>query len=103
MTAPALIGLAGHKRSGEDTAALRLTEHYGFTRVAFADPIRQAAYALNPLAGFGGTRPQEVVDSIGWERVKVEPPRLGVLSRASASTPTDPRMTSSGCAQHCAR
>lgn len=44
-----IIGLSGYARSGKDEAAKVLVEEYGFTRVAFADKLRETLYALNPL------------------------------------------------------
>lgn len=44
-----LIGIMGKKRHGKDTFASRLTSAHGFTRYAFADPMRDALYRLNPL------------------------------------------------------
>lgn len=43
-----LLGLTGLKRSGKDTAALRLMNRHSFVRVAFADPVKQALADLNP-------------------------------------------------------
>ena len=36
-----VIGLAGRKRSGKDTAALILEEEYGFKRLALANPLKE--------------------------------------------------------------
>jgi hypothetical protein len=44
-----LVGLTGKKRSGKDTVAARLVERHGFARVAFADPLKEAALGLDPL------------------------------------------------------
>jgi hypothetical protein len=44
-----LIAFSGLKGSGKDTAAKVLIEEYGFTKIAFADPLREALYTLNPL------------------------------------------------------
>lgn len=44
-----LVGVMGKKRHGKDTLASRLTSTHGFTRFAFADPMRDALYRLNPL------------------------------------------------------
>jgi hypothetical protein len=41
-----LIGLTGAARSGKDTVANWLIEHHGFTRVAFAGPIKDMVCAL---------------------------------------------------------
>lgn len=43
-----LIGLTGKARAGKDTVAARLVERHGFTRVAFADPLKAAALGLDP-------------------------------------------------------
>lgn len=80
MNAP-LIGLIGKKRVGKDTFAETLTERHGYARIALADPLREALYRQNPIAGTfplldnGITRVrewrvQDVVDSIGWEKAK---------------------------------
>jgi hypothetical protein len=84
-----IIGVLGKKRHGKDTFATRLTEEHGFTRYAFADALREAALALDPLivvepdemyllpwgAVFAGlahdyVRLSELVRLIGWERAK---------------------------------
>ena len=76
-----LIGLIGKKRTGKDTFAAVLMEKHGYERVAFADPLRQAALELDPIVGTfplnaeGITRVREwrlsdVIDSIGWEKAK---------------------------------
>jgi len=41
-----LIGLTGLPRSGKDTFASFLVERHGYTRLAFADPLKQAAAHL---------------------------------------------------------
>lgn len=44
-----LIGIHGKARSGKDTCAKHLWVHHGFTRIAFADPLKiavQAAFGL---------------------------------------------------------
>lgn len=69
MSAPLLIGMSGRKRSGKDTFAARLTGEHGFTRVAFADPMREMALALDPYVS-GHFRLGELVDAYGWEFVK---------------------------------
>jgi len=76
MTTP-LLGLIGRKRSGKDTFAAMLP---GYRRVAFADPLRAAALALDPIVGRpsipGDLHPDrdlrlaEVVEALGWERAK---------------------------------
>ncbi len=44
-----IIGLTGYAQSGKDTVANILVERYGFTRVAFADKIREFLYETNPM------------------------------------------------------
>jgi hypothetical protein len=76
-----LVGLIGKKRTGKDTFAAVLVEKHGYERVALADPLREAALALDPIMGTfpllheGLTRVREwrlseVIDSIGWEKAK---------------------------------
>ena len=43
-----IVAVCGPKRSGKDTFGDYLCEHYGFTKVAYADPIKEA---LKPLFG----------------------------------------------------
>lgn len=43
-----IIGLSGYARSGKDTVANYLVEKHGFTRIAFADLMREALEKLNP-------------------------------------------------------
>jgi hypothetical protein len=88
-TAHHIIGLTGHARAGKDSVAAHLVEHYGFGRVAFADALREAALALDPIVSnghgdlarrVGRDRPgmwgrrfirlAEVVTIIGWEEAK---------------------------------
>lgn len=82
-----IIGLTGYAQSGKDSVAKTLVEHYGFTRLAFADKIRDMLYDLNPLVK-DGFRLQGVVDAYGWDQAKVLFPeirtglqKLGVSAR----------------------
>jgi len=87
---PPLVALLGRKRSGKDTAASVLTTEHEFERVAFADPLREALLAVDPIIEHfdadnscgdpdccGGPyeliverRLSDVIESIGWERAK---------------------------------
>lgn len=84
-----IIGLSGYARSGKDTAAEYLVREHGFTRIAFADALRDALYALNPTLdiiwiednsfAFPVSRPKpkrvrvaELVDIQGWEKAKTD-------------------------------
>lgn len=73
-----IIGLIGYAQSGKDTVASFLVEHYGFTRVAFADPMRTALYKLNPIVK-PGLRLADAVDEMGWEKAKVRIPEVRAL------------------------
>jgi hypothetical protein len=46
-----IIGISGYARAGKDEAAKALVEAHGFTRVAFADKLREVLLALNPRVG----------------------------------------------------
>ena len=75
-----IIGLHGFAQSGKDSLAKIMVEDFGYTRIAFADILREAIYRLNPIVeanidverGIVITRVQSLVDSIGWDRAKVE-------------------------------
>lgn len=69
-----IIGLSGYAQVGKDTVANYLVEKYGFVKVSFADPIREALYKLNPYVRIGDMPPTSLataVDHMGWEEVKV--------------------------------
>lgn len=71
------IGLIGRKRSGKDTAALHLVQSRAYTRLAFADPLKEMALALDPFVcademDGAAVRLSELVREIGWERAKDE-------------------------------
>ena len=67
-----IIGLSGYARSGKDTVANILVSQ-GFTRVAFADAIRESLFILNPLVG-DSLRLQECIwMNGGWEGAKILP------------------------------
>jgi hypothetical protein len=80
-----IIGLAGFARTGKDTVANHLVRTYGFGRRAFADPMREALYRLDPIvetpnAYWSSLR--DYVDVFGWERLKeVSPDARGLMQR----------------------
>lgn len=84
MTAP-LIGLIGYKRSGKNTVADLLGAQW--SQVAFADPLRDAAYALNPIVypyfdsddGTAIIRYREVIDELGYEGAKTDYPEVRAI------------------------
>ena len=79
------IALSGPARSGKDTAAKYLIENYGYTKVSFAAPIREALYRLNPkitLDGVCNVSLQVGVNIYGWDAMKTHAPEIrGLLQR----------------------
>lgn len=75
-----IISLVGYPGSGKDTIAGILAQEHGFTQVAFADPLRSIAYAINPLIpeshGVSVIRLQELIDEIGWRAAKDNYPEV---------------------------
>ena len=71
-----IIGLTGYAQSGKDTVAKVLVDHYGFKRVAFADPIRKLLYEMNPAVKDGDYRLQGVIDAYGWDVAKTAFPEV---------------------------
>lgn len=73
-----LIGLSGYARSGKDLTASILIDEFGFTRVAFADKLREVLYQLDPIVGFFSASPgglgtvtvRDVIDRYGWDGYK---------------------------------
>ena len=45
------VALMGRAGAGKDTVASILTEHRGYARVAFADPLKEMALAVDPIIG----------------------------------------------------
>ncbi|MDX3295126.1 hypothetical protein PV569_15570 [Streptomyces scabiei] len=71
------IALIGRARSGKDTIAARLISRYAYTRIAFADPLKEMALGIDPIvayepSGYGPlpTRLSAVVQRFGWEKAK---------------------------------
>ena len=71
-----IIGLTGYAQSGKDTVANILVNDYGFTRIAFADKIREFLYETNPMYDSIAGEPlfvKDRVDRDGWEEAKKSP------------------------------
>lgn len=69
-----IIGLSGYARSGKDTIADILVS-IGYNKIAFADKLRKALLALNPIISFDTVsnqpiRYKEIIDLVGYERAK---------------------------------
>jgi hypothetical protein len=70
---PTLIGLTGYAGSGKDEAAKGLLRA-GFTRVSFADGVRDLAVKIDPLVTMaGGYRLDGLVAEEGWHKAKQNP------------------------------
>lgn len=64
------IALIGRARSGKDSIAARLVGAHGYTRVAFADPLKDAALRLDPIVTYeragGGYLPTYLSRAVSW-------------------------------------
>lgn len=82
-----ILGIVGKKRSGKDTLAAHLIAEHGFTRLAFADALKNSMCDLNPwvriehdetgliygpgnVAGTAYLPLTEVITRVGWEKAK---------------------------------
>lgn len=90
------IGLVGRARSGKDTVAHHLVEKHGYTRVAFADRMRDAVEALNPMIRLDVDGLQHIctlkqgLKMYGWEGLKVYSPDIrGYLQRMGTEVGRD--------------
>jgi hypothetical protein len=75
------IGLSGWAKSGKDTVAQYLVENHGFTRISFADPMRDALLALDPYVPYMGLymRLSGVIHFRGWDNAKRDVPEVREL------------------------
>lgn len=78
-----VLGFTGYAQSGKDAAAGFLVER-GFKKLSFAEPLRKAVYALNPIIGIDFiddhfVRVQEILDAVGYETAKREYPEYREL------------------------
>jgi len=79
-----LIGIIGPARSGKDTIANFLVKDYDFQKMSFADPIREALVALDPIVSFNGTHTHlsQLIDTLTWDEIKAGSPEIrGLLQR----------------------
>jgi hypothetical protein len=68
-----IVGLSGYAQSGKDTVAELLCLNYKYHRRAFADPMRDAIYTLNPIVFNLNSRVADLVDEYGWDVAKANP------------------------------
>jgi hypothetical protein len=71
------IALSGKAGSGKDTVAKYLCEEHGYTRLAFADPLKEMALSVDPLIPAGRVltslihvRLSALVADVGWDYAK---------------------------------
>jgi len=76
------IGLSGYARAGKDSVAATLVDRLGFIRVSFADALKSAVKALDPIIGMkvkeytprlarlSDVWDLERTDAENWERLK---------------------------------
>lgn len=79
------IGISGYARAGKDTIADHLVAEYGYSKVSFATPMREALYRLNPdirdIAGMVWNV-RQLADLGGWEDMKTTAPDIrGLMQR----------------------
>lgn len=71
-----IVAFTGKMGSGKDTACDYLVEQYGFTKLAFADPLVKMARAIDPIIDEYGTRLSDVFDELGYNAAKRQYPEL---------------------------
>lgn len=77
-----VVGISGYARSGKDTVANILVEKHGYTKMSFADPMREALLRLNPMIQVGdmhGILLSSAVSQLGWEHLKTASPDVRPL------------------------
>lgn len=73
------VGFAGYAASGKDTAVQYLVDYYGYTRVSFADPLREFAAAVNPIVDLvegESIRYLDALDQFGYDEAKRRYPEV---------------------------
>jgi len=79
----ALLAVAGAAGVGKDTFADILVAEHGFTKIAFADPMRAMAAAMNPIVesevvgwDMVHTRYNDAVAELGYVQAKIAYPEI---------------------------
>ena len=90
-----IIGLIGKSGAGKDEVAKRLVAEHGYTRLAFADILKDVALAADPVVdqridrastfGMVDYRLAEAVRDLGWDRAKKIPEVRGFLQRLATA------------------
>jgi hypothetical protein len=83
------IGLIGKARSGKDTAALHLVRTRAYTRLAFADPLKEMALSIDPLIPSVErihVRLSTLIRDVGWEYAKDSYPEVRRILQHTGQT-----------------
>lgn len=87
------IGIIGKARSGKDTAADYLVRANGYTRLAFADPLKEMALSIDPLIPTANAlhgriyvRLSDLIRDVGWEYAKDTYPEVRRLLQHMGQT-----------------
>lgn len=88
-----LVGLCGFAQSGKDSVAGHMVKAHDWSRIAFADALREMLWALNPVVTttpdpiyeLGSDKPtlimqesrvQDIVIDVGWDEAKTSYPEI---------------------------
>lgn len=77
-----ILGLSGWARNGKDTVADHLISKYGYERISFAAPMKEALYRLNPKITIDNVVSTPIrigVDVYGWDDLKTHGPEVREL------------------------
>nr|WP_236871062.1 AAA family ATPase [Brevibacillus laterosporus] len=67
------IALTGKMRSGKDTVAAYLVEHYDFIPYAFGDGIKRVCHELFPEQVANGKKPRALLQGVGQAMRAIDP------------------------------
>lgn len=90
---PVVVGVTGFAQVGKDTTADILVASQGYTKVAFADPLRGLAWDLDPILAYWKktTQPhdeaptyRQYLEVLGYEKAKECPEFRGFLKDLGA-------------------
>ena len=82
-----LIGLTGKAQAGKDTVGNILVDEHGFTRVAFADALKEVLYDIDPFLPGQNVRLSDYLTWLdddyvaAWDLAKKLPEVRGLLQR----------------------
>lgn len=83
------IALCGKAGSGKDAVGKYLCEAHGYTRLAFADPLREMGLEVNPIIAHASGEPihlAHIIGVSGWETAKYVFPEVRRLLQQMGQT-----------------